>query len=149
MGRRLADWGPRVLASLIDSLITSIPVLLFVLIPLVLLPSGDSGEVSTAQTVIVVALFSVIYLAVFLLHIYNRCFLQGRTGQSWGKRVVHLRLVGMADGRPIGAGSAFVREICHVVDGIAYIGYLWPLWDDRRQTFADKICTTVVLDERT
>jgi hypothetical protein len=26
-----------------------------------------------------------------------------------------------------------------------YLGYLWPLWDAKRQTFADKICSTVVL----
>jgi uncharacterized RDD family membrane protein YckC len=148
MGRRLADWGPRVLAALIDSLIGGAPALLFILVPLILLPS-EGGEVSTAQTVGVVVVFSLTYLAIILIQVYNRCFLMGRTGQSWGKRVVHLRLVGMADRRPIGAGSAFVREICHVLDGIAYIGYLWPLWDDRRQTFADKIMTTVVLDERT
>ncbi len=24
-----------------------------------------------------------------------------------------------------------------------YIGYLWPLWDAKRQTFADNVCGTV------
>ena len=27
-----------------------------------------------------------------------------------------------------------------------YLGYLWPLWDDKRQTFADKILSTVVVE---
>ncbi len=33
----------------------------------------------------------------------------------------------------------------HVVDGLFYVGYLWPLWDAERQTFADKIIQTVVV----
>jgi hypothetical protein len=27
------------------------------------------------------------------------------------------------------------------------MGYLWPLWDDKRQTFADQVMKTVVIDE--
>jgi len=49
-------------------------------------------------------------------------------------------------GRTIGGGLGIVRQIVHVVDGIiCYIGYLFPLWDPKRQTIADKIMTTVVL----
>jgi uncharacterized RDD family membrane protein YckC len=33
-----------------------------------------------------------------------------------------------------------------VLDGFCYVGYLWPLWDDKRQTFADKILGTVVVE---
>jgi RDD family len=37
-----------------------------------------------------------------------------------------------------------VRQIAHIVDTlICYIGYLFPLWDSKRQTVADKIMTTV------
>jgi hypothetical protein len=32
-----------------------------------------------------------------------------------------------------------VREIAHLVGFTSlFIGFLWPLWDDRGQTFADK-----------
>jgi hypothetical protein len=27
------------------------------------------------------------------------------------------------------------------------VGYLWPLWDDKRQTFADQIMKTIVINE--
>jgi len=41
---------------------------------------------------------------------------------------------------------AFVRDICHVLDTLAcFIGWLFPLWDARRQTLADKIMHTVVV----
>jgi uncharacterized RDD family membrane protein YckC len=77
---------------------------------------------------------------------YNRWYLGGKTGQSWGKKALGLTLVGEATGQPIGAGMAFVRDICHFVDSIiCYIGWLFPLWDSKRQTLADKIMKTVVV----
>jgi uncharacterized RDD family membrane protein YckC len=49
-------------------------------------------------------------------------------------------------GQPVGFGFAFVRQLAHVLDSLPlYLGYLWPLWDDKRQTFADKVCSTVVV----
>ena len=42
--------------------------------------------------------------------------------------------------QPIGFGMSIVRQLVHAVDGaICYIGYLFPLWDKKRQTIADKI----------
>ncbi len=40
---------------------------------------------------------------------------------------------------------ALVRDLVHIVDGFFYLGYLWPLWDAKKQTFADKILTTLVV----
>lgn len=57
--------------------------------------------------------------------IYNRCIQAGRTGQSLGKKTLHLRLLSEKTGEPIGAGMAFARDICHILDSLAcYIG--WP-----------------------
>jgi uncharacterized RDD family membrane protein YckC len=93
---------------------------------------------------------SAVYLLCVIIAIaivgYNRWFLAGKTGQSWGKKALGLTLVGEATGQPIGAGMAFVRDICHFVDSIiCYIGFLFPLWDAKRQTLADKIMKTVVV----
>jgi uncharacterized RDD family membrane protein YckC len=77
--------------------------------------------------------------------ISNRYVRARRTSQSWGKKVLGTRLVRESDGQPIGAGMAFLRDLAHIVDGFLYLGYLWPLWDPKRQTFAGKICSTVVL----
>ena len=80
--------------------------------------------------------------------IYNRCIEAGRTGQSLGKKMLHLRLISDKTGEPIGGGMAFARDICHILDSLAcYIGWLFPLWDAKRQTFADKIISTVVVPE--
>jgi uncharacterized RDD family membrane protein YckC len=94
----------------------------------------------------VTALFWVISLAGLCWTIYNRWYQAGTTGQSLGKKVLNLRLVSEQTGEPIGPLMAFVRDICHIVDAIiCYIGFLFPLWDSKRQTLADKIVKTVVV----
>ena len=76
---------------------------------------------------------------------WNRWYLGGQ-GQSLGKRALGMKLVSEQTGQPIGTLNAFLRDICHIVDGIiCYVGYLFPLWDAKRQTLADKIMHTVVV----
>ncbi|MGI3783463.1 MAG: RDD family protein, partial [Janthinobacterium lividum] len=88
---------------------------------------------------------TLLYLGAFGLSIYNHYFLAGRTGQSYGKRVMKIWLVGRSTGRPIGPFDAFLRGLLHILDAYGYVGYLWPLWDDERQTLADKLAQTVVV----
>jgi uncharacterized RDD family membrane protein YckC len=76
---------------------------------------------------------------------YNRWLLGGQ-GQSYGKRVVGMRLLSEDTGQPIGTLNAFLRDLCHFIDGIiCFVGFLFPLWDVKRQTIADKIMRTVVV----
>ena len=57
-----------------------------------------------------------------------------------------IRLVKVSTGQPMGAGLCFVRQLAHYVDSlVCYLGWLWPLWDSRNQTLADKIMNTVVI----
>lgn len=78
--------------------------------------------------------------------IWNRYLLDGRRGQSLGKRMFKIKLISEATGEPTGALNAFLRDLLHTLDGMAYVGYLWPLWDDKRQTFADKLMHTLVVN---
>ncbi len=53
---------------------------------------------------------------------------------------------GGANGQVIGGGMGIARYILHILDAIpCYLGFLWPLWDAKKQTFADKILKTVVV----
>lgn len=77
--------------------------------------------------------------------VYNG-YLQGETGQSTGKKIAGTRLVREADGQVIGGGLGVGRFFLHILDAIpCYVGFLWPLWDPKRQTFADKIVKTAVI----
>lgn len=87
----------------------------------------------------------IVYLALLGYTIYNRWILGGQ-GQSIGKKILGLMLLSEETGQPIGTLNAFLRDICHIVDGIiCYVGFLFPLWDPKRQTLADKIMKTVVV----
>lgn len=78
--------------------------------------------------------------------LWNSGFRQGRTGQSLGKRALGVRLVAAATGKPVGFRRAVGRQIAHLFDAIPFLlGYVWPLWDEPKQTFADKMCRTLVV----
>ena len=109
--------------------------------------------IDVAPIIILEIIFSrilVVYVLVLIASlgwtIYNRWYQAGTTGQSLGKKLLNLRLVSEETGQPIGMLMAFVRDICHILDSvICFIGYLFPLWDSKRQTIADKIVKTVVI----
>jgi uncharacterized RDD family membrane protein YckC len=79
--------------------------------------------------------------------IWNICIRQGRTGYTIGKGVLGIKLIDENTSQPIGGGMSFLRQIVHILDGFCYLGYLWPLWDRKSQTFADKIMHTVVINQ--
>ncbi|MGH3344290.1 MAG: RDD family protein [Carbonactinosporaceae bacterium] len=71
---------------------------------------------------------------------------EGATGQTIGKQVMGTRLLRERDGQVVGPGLAIARLIVHILDSLAcLLGWLWPLRDAKRQTFADKILGTVVV----
>jgi uncharacterized RDD family membrane protein YckC len=132
-----SDWGNRALGYLIDYAPIIVIYIVGYILALIL------GQIAGALGALVLLLT---WVAAIGWWIWNRAILAGRTGQSLGKRVIGLKLIGEASGQPIGAGLAFVRDLAHIVDSlICYVGWLWPLWDAKRQTMADKIMTTVVI----
>ena len=73
----------------------------------------------------------------------------GPTGQTIGKRALGIRVYDFGgSGGPIGYGRAFIRWLGKIISGIpCYLGYLWMLWDREKQTWHDKLATTVVVPE--
>ena len=121
-----ASWWQRVLSALIDYVAL-----------------GILAGIFFVSHVLVLAYL--IDLVALVWGIYNS-YLGGATGQSYGKKMVGTRLLKEADGTFIGGGAGVGRWFVHILDGIpCYLGYLWPLWDSKRQTFADKIMGTIVI----
>ena len=79
--------------------------------------------------------------------IWNFVMKQGNTGYSLGKGMLGIKVVGVNTGQPIGTGSGFVRWLMHTfIDGaICYLGFLWPLWDAQKQTWGDKVASSIVI----
>ena len=70
------------------------------------------------------------------------------SGQTVGKKLLNIRVVGANDGGPIGYGAAALRYVGSILSAIPCgLGYLWMLWDSNKQTWHDKIATTVVVPE--
>lgn len=71
----------------------------------------------------------------------------GSTGQTWGRKMLAIRVVDMQTGQPIGFGRAFGRTLIErTISGwLCYLGFLWMLWDKEQQTWHDKIINTIVV----
>ena len=68
-----------------------------------------------------------------------------RKGQTWSHHLLGLRVVDRDSNLPISGVRMGLREIAHCVDfASCFIGFLWPLWDNKGQ-LADKIMKTTVI----
>ncbi|WP_307795181.1 RDD family protein [Actinacidiphila acididurans] len=155
----LAGWWARVGAVILDSL-------MFSLVPVGLIIAGNvqiavkandqtdkcdrlgispcpSADVPGGAVALILIGFLLAVVAGFYL-IYR----EGKTGQTPGKRIAGIRVLREYDGSNLGFGRAFGRKLLHFLDGICYIGYLWPIWDGKKQTFADKLVHSVVIKDQ-
>jgi uncharacterized RDD family membrane protein YckC len=142
-GAPLASWFQRVGGYLIDYLLT-VPGVVLVFIGM---PSTTStninGNVSSSSSEGNTMLLLLGLLLMIGVGAANRWYLGGK-GASLGKKALGLRLIGEQSGQPIGMVRAFLRDLVHILDSFMYIGYLFPLWDAKKQTFSDKILGTLV-----
>ncbi|MDM8084875.1 RDD family protein [Cellulomonas cellasea] len=74
--------------------------------------------------------------------------LQAYLGATPGKWIMGIAVVRTATGRPAGALLTVLRTVSHLLDSILLIGYLRPLVNRERRTFADSIAGTYVLATR-
>jgi Mce-associated membrane protein len=88
--------------------------------------------------------FTAVAVLVFLLMAANRLLLPTITGWSLGRALFGIA-VHKRDGSPVGIMRLAARDVAHLLDTAAlFIGWLWPLWDPRRRTFADLLLRTEV-----
>ncbi|MEV8568416.1 RDD family protein [Streptomyces sp. NPDC051322] len=128
-----AGWWSRAGALVLDALVIGIPYGVIV---------GIGGAIGGGAGSAVVVIGLLVGLGLGLFKLYK----EGTTGQFIGKKALGISLLREADGRPMGFGMAFVRYLAHFLDSLAcYIGWLWPAWDAKKQTFADKVCSSVVV----
>jgi uncharacterized RDD family membrane protein YckC len=120
-----ASFGLRLVAVLIDS------VILFIVGFILGLILGD-------------VLGSAVNLIIGLAYY---AYLEGSpSGQTVGKRAMSIRVIDFAGGGPIGPGRALLRYVGRILSAIPCgLGYFWMLWDSEKQTWHDKIATTVVV----
>ena len=73
---------------------------------------------------------------------FNRLLIGSRTGQSLGRETFGIALV-RPDGPAVGPWRLLLRDVAHLLDTASvFVGWLWPLRDTRRRTFADMLVRT-------
>lgn len=118
-----AGYGTRFAALFIDGIIINIPIFILTLI------LGDVGNL----------------LGIVVAAAYYTYFWSQNNGQSPGKSIMKIRIVRL-DGQPISPVTAFLRWIGYSVNTLAlFIGWLLPLFDERKQGLHDKIAQTIVI----
>ncbi|OEJ23018.1 hypothetical protein AR457_38105 [Streptomyces agglomeratus] len=136
-----AEWPQRAGAFLLDSLINFGPMWLLMGIAIAIGEgsSGDSGEIPAT-------ILSWLGLIAMVATLVVQLIREGRTGQTVGKRVLGIRAVRDRDGLVPGIGLALGRRLCQFLNYAVFgLGWWWPLWDAKKQTFADKITSVVVV----
>ena len=130
----LAELGPRVVAFLIDWV--GAYVLMFAAFALV-------GTVLGAVSDSLGALFSLLGFVAYVGFWFWQVYSEGTTGQTIGKRMQSIRLVGLDNGgEPVGFPMAFVRNL---VNGLCGLFWLFAFVDAQRQTLGDKVAKSVVV----
>jgi uncharacterized RDD family membrane protein YckC len=77
---------------------------------------------------------------------YYTYFEGSPSGQTFGKRVMNIRVIDQNTGGSIGYGRAAIRWVMRIVSGLAcLIGYFWMLWDKEKQTWHDKVAQSYVV----
>lgn len=142
----LASWSRRVMAALLDGGIgTGLTFLVFGVLSVPVPFVGPAFQLAGEEGVRTPSWTDSGWLvSVTLLLVAMQAYL----GATPGKLVIGVAVVGERDARPIGVLRTIVRWLAHLLDSILLIGYLRPLWNPQRKTFADSIMSTVVLETR-
>src|SRR4030095_16803764 len=94
-------------------------------------------------------LFVIAIVCLLAVPIFYHVYFVGKTGQTWARRWLDIRVQHARTGRPIGYRPALRRYLITVAFGILslplLLDYLWPLWDKENQTLHDKVATSVVV----
>jgi uncharacterized RDD family membrane protein YckC len=102
-------------------------------------------EVPTAGTWV---MFAGLALAALVGTVLYHTLLVGRSGQTVGKKALGVRVVDAGNGTVIGTGRALGRYLfaAFISGNICGLGYLWAIWDGRKQTWHDKVVSSVVVE---
>jgi uncharacterized RDD family membrane protein YckC len=148
---RFAGFWARFGAVLLDGLILS-P---FGIVGRIVLATGakkveicsfDSTRLCRVPTGGTWALWALITIAGLATSILYYGLMEGRTGQTVGKRALAVRVLDARTGTPIGVGRAIGRHFAKILSAIPCgLGYFWMLWDPQKQTWHDKIVGSYVV----
>jgi len=122
----LASLSQRLAGQFLDGLVAGAPVLVAFIVTVVLQRTG----------------FVLLALACIFAFLYTLLADGLEGGQSYGKRMVGIRVVSMQTGAPCSFGQSFIRNLLLMILGP--IDWIF-IFGDRRQRLGDKAAGTIVI----
>ena len=135
-----ASYGSRFWGYFLDSLILGLGLgVVFAIVAFV------AGSLANDAPAIAGILLFISWLAIIVGSFWYFVHYWTRTGQTPGQKIAGVRVVRL-DGQPMTVGSSILRVLGYSINGsILALGWLWPLWDDKKQGWHDKMAGTVVV----
>ncbi len=153
----LAGFGARLGGYLLDSLLYGLLWLPFMIAGIVLIAMGLEDCVSLNDEIIcagrekpgLIAAGVIFRVVGFLVIVFVYLRALATTGQTWGRRIVGIRVVDANTRGAPGWGKAIGRQLFagFISANVLYLGYLWMLWDGQNQTWHDKVASTLVVKD--
>jgi uncharacterized RDD family membrane protein YckC len=154
---QLAGFGSRLGGYLLDSLLYGLLWVPFLVIGIVLIAMGLEDCVTFNDEIVcagrekpgLIAAGVIVMVVGFLVVVFVYFRALAKTGQTWGRKLVGIRVVDANTRGVPGWGKAIGRQLFagFISANILYLGYLWMLWDDQNQTWHDKVASTLVLKD--
>ncbi|MGW2545029.1 RDD family protein [Kitasatospora sp. NPDC001574] len=144
----MADWSTRACAALMEvsiaaGIMTAYSSLLYYAKPAFAVIQAVALLVGIRMEPV----FKFLYWALPVAFMVWQWALRGRTGQSLGQRMMRIVTVDEDTARPLGPARSIVRSLLHVLDVVpGFFGLVRPLVHHRRQTWADQISRSVVVE---
>jgi uncharacterized RDD family membrane protein YckC len=155
VGTKLAGGFSRWLGLIIDQIILNVMVLPLSLPGILMIIKGTEGCDTSGDTIsctesdisvgwLTAGIVCTVLALVVLVYLYSRWLGKGRTP---GMKITGNRLVDVNTGGPIGTGRGFGRALVaqFISPFLCALGFLWAIWDPRKQTWHDKIANSVVI----
>ena len=101
-----------------------------------------AARVGSSTNQIITLLLSSVGINLAVSIFYNISFWM-LSGQTPGKRFLGVRVM-RVDGERLKLSNAIWRQIGYYISIILYLGFIWILFDNKRQGFHDKIAGTIV-----
>ncbi len=139
---QLAGFFTRLVASLIDGfllfIIQFVVGMVFMFGPAALLKGQNLG--------LLIFLPIIWYIPQLVILLYYYGVYQHNTGQTVGKKVMGIKVVDVVTGQTPTVGKFLLRDILgKIISSLVVIGYLWAIWDEKKQAIHDKVAGTVVI----
>jgi uncharacterized RDD family membrane protein YckC len=143
----------RFVASLIDSIVISIPIIVVIMVFAggIFAGVGDMASQEDQTGAAIAFFFSLLFILpiYIIIHwLYEALMTSSESGATLGKRAVGLKVL-KGDGTRLGFGRATGRHFAKVfISGALvplYIGYIMAAFTDRKRSLHDMIADTVVI----